>query len=81
MPMFPYTMRAFLGFNYSAAGSLITPPGGELLRHTFNQICTVPLVPRRFLQLQVVVIGGLRSKRSKRSNAAWVFSLHHIVFE
>ena len=62
MPMFPYTARAFLGFNYSAAGSLITPPGGELLRHTFNQICTVPLVPRRFLQLHAVAIAGSRSR-------------------
>ena len=81
MPMFPYTARAFQGLNYSAAGSLITPPWCELLRRTFNQICTVPLAPRRFLQLQDVVIGGLRSKRSKRSNAAWVFSLNNIVFE
>ena len=62
MPMFPYTARAFLGFNYSAAGSLITPPWCELLRRTFNQICTVPLVPRRFLQLHAVAIAGSRSR-------------------
>ena len=62
MPMFPYTARAFLGVNYSAAGSLITPPWCELLRRTFNQICTVPLVPRRFLQLHAVAIAGSRSR-------------------
>ena len=62
MPMFPYTARAFLGFNYSAAGSLITPPQGELLRRTFNKICTVPLAPRRFLQLHAVAFAGSRSR-------------------